>query len=120
MLNSSLRVQGVLTPEGQQTDRTDVPDGTVLSVMPCNLVFVQYVENGREVAGLALMGMDGTVYLDPDGSIYAQKLRRVTDRFKKSFDSVLQRVESKLMPTEPSPSIEGDISAVAASMAKGE
>jgi len=94
------RSQGVLIPEGQNSERTDAPESSVLSVLPCEFMFVEYVEKGRKVQGVVVRTADGSLYIDPNGSTYTQNLRSVNEKFKRNLEKLLARVPQTPLGTD--------------------
>ncbi len=91
-MNSGKGAQGVLTRH--ETDRTDLPDGTIISAVPAELVFVRYVDKGRIVQGLAWVTPDGQCLADPDGQDYTAKLRSFSEKARLGIASFLERFRS--------------------------
>ncbi len=116
-MNNTGRIPGVIKAVSQDSPhQSDLPEGTVVSALPAQLIFAQYVQNGRVVSGLAIHTADGAVYIDPQGGPYTAALRPANDRFKTTLSDVLERA----FPSSPADVPETDVVDVVATQMAGQ
>lgn len=79
------RQVGVMIPAGQLTEeqRTNLPDLTIINLLPLEMFAAQYVEGGRVVAGHFVKSGDD-FYLDPNGRQWLNNLRPLSAKLKES------------------------------------
>lgn len=82
--SASGRVVGVTIPEGQNTERSNLPDLTIVNLAPLEFFAAQYVENGKLRMGMYIKAGNVT-YLDPDGERWVNRLRQLSDKLAKNF-----------------------------------
>jgi len=78
------RHPGVKVPEGQNIDRTDKPDLTVLDMVDVQMKAGRYVENGKIRTGLFLL-VGKVWHLAPDGEAWLRKCRQVSEKLTKNI-----------------------------------
>lgn len=91
---SGPRPVGVKIPEHQNTDRTDRPDFSVISMVPLELFAAQYVENGRVKMGL-FCHSGGTFYMVPDGEPWLQKFRTLRKEMVVNVQHIYESLKGK-------------------------
>jgi hypothetical protein len=109
MNNNAVRQTGVLLPEGQTSNRSDLPELTVTGFLPAQFAFVKYIQNGRERQALLIKAGDG-IYMDPDGESFASKLKTCSDKFAERVAPLFGNVVKPAAdPSEPIPNDQVDV-----------
>ena len=88
--NPSPRQVGVKIPTGQLYDKSDQPALTVIGLVELKFYAVEYVDKkGSKVPMLCMKSAAGDFYEAPNGSIWLNDAKHLSDQMKKNIEAVL-------------------------------
>ena len=114
MFQSAHRPVGVMIPEGQNKQPSNLAELTVTSVNKLEFFGVTYVEKSKLTPGLVVRDMEGNLYLAPGGLQWVQGLRPLSDKLTNNVKELLLHLEGT--PPEDVP-IEDNVDVIAGDMA---
>ena len=114
--NQQRRPTGVLIPEDQQSERTDLPELTITEFGELRLFGGTYVENGRKKKGFFIQ-VGGVFYLDPDGPAWIGRLKPLSAQMQKNMANVMDRLERASNEDVP---VEDKVDVLAGEVAKAQ
>lgn len=114
--NPQRRPTGVLIPQDQQSERTDLPELTITEFGEIKLYGGTYVENGRKQSGFFIQ-VGGVFYLDPDGPAWIRRLKPLSAKMQKNVDNVMATIERASNEDVP---VEDKVDVLAGEVAKAQ
>lgn len=100
--NAQGRHVGVMIPEGQLTEPSNLPDLTVTGFTSLNFFAVEYVERGKKQQGL-VVDANGTLYLAPNGMQWLTGMRELSEKLGRNVKDGIARTQGVApedVPTE--------------------
>ncbi len=86
---ASSNPRSVTIPEGQISERSDLPPLTITSFAELKMFGLTFVDaNGRERPMLVVLCSDGSLHSAPDGEQWIGRLRPLSTKMAESFNKV--------------------------------